>query len=172
MVILLAASLAAQKQPFDVQALLKIQRIQEPQLSPDGKMVAFTVQTVDLAQNAKPKHIYTVLVNGGAPRQITTQGTDNERPQWSPDSARIAFISDRGGRSGCWRGQFIRPRLQRFAGKHCGGPASHRLSYGDSPAIQHSKLEAAQERDGDDRPRHRAYRYDCDFYHGAAGRTE
>src|SRR5271165_4628410 len=94
-VILLAASLAAQKQPFDVQALLKIQRIQEPQLSPDGRTVAFTVQSVDMAQNSKPKQIDTVPVNGGAPRQITTQGTDNERPQWSPDSSRIAFISDR-----------------------------------------------------------------------------
>ncbi len=57
---LFAASLAAQKQPFDVQTLLKISRIQEPQLSPDGKIVAFTVQTVDLAQNTKPKQIYTI----------------------------------------------------------------------------------------------------------------
>jgi dipeptidyl aminopeptidase/acylaminoacyl peptidase len=94
---LFAASLAAQRQPFDVQALLKIARIQEPQLSPDGKTVAFTVQTVDIGQNTKPKQIYTVPVNGGAPRQITTQGIDNERPKWSPDSSRIAFISDRAG---------------------------------------------------------------------------
>jgi len=46
-----AVSLAAQKAPFDVQALLKIARISEPQLSPDGKTVAFTVQTVDLDQD-------------------------------------------------------------------------------------------------------------------------
>ena len=64
-VLLFSASLAAQKQPFDVQALLKIARIEEPQLSPDGKTVAFTVQTVDLAQNTKPKQIYTVSLNGG-----------------------------------------------------------------------------------------------------------
>jgi dipeptidyl aminopeptidase/acylaminoacyl peptidase len=98
----LAASLAAQKQPFDVQALLKIARIQEPQLSPDGKTVAFTVQTVDLAQNTKPKQIYTVPLNGGSPHAITTQGTDNERPEWSPDSKQIAFISDRSGSAQVW----------------------------------------------------------------------
>ncbi len=100
--LLFSASLAAQKQPFDVQALLKIARIEEPQLSPDGKTVAFTVQTVDIAQNSKPKQIYTVPVNGGAPRQITTQGTDNERPEWSPDSKQIAFISDRGASAQVW----------------------------------------------------------------------
>ena len=99
MVLLLSASLAAQKQPFDVQALLKIARIEEPQLSPDGQTVAFTVQTLDLAQNTKPKQIYTVPVNGGSPRQITMLGTDNERPEWSPDSKQIAFISDRAGLS-------------------------------------------------------------------------
>lgn len=95
--LLLAASLTAQKQPFNVQALLKIQRIEEPQLSPDGKAIAFTVQTPDVTQNTKPKQIFTVPLGGGLPRQITTQGTDNERPVWSPDSSHIAFISDRAG---------------------------------------------------------------------------
>jgi dipeptidyl aminopeptidase/acylaminoacyl peptidase len=98
----LAIGLGAQKLPFDVHALLKIGRISEPQLSPDGKTVAFTVQTVDVDQNTKPKQIYTVPVSGGTPRQITLQGDDNERPEWSPDSTRIAFISNRGGSSQVW----------------------------------------------------------------------
>jgi len=97
-----AISLVAQKQPFDVNALLKIARIGEPQLSPDGKTVAFTVQSIDLNQNSKPKQIYTVPVSGGGPRQITTEGDDNERPEWSPDSSHIAFISNRSGSAQVW----------------------------------------------------------------------
>jgi len=101
--LLLAPGLVlAQKQPFDVQALQKISRISEPVLSPDGKTVAFTVQTVDIAQNNKPKQIWAVPVGGGTPRQLTTQGADNERPEWMPDSKRIVFISDRGGSAQVW----------------------------------------------------------------------
>jgi dipeptidyl aminopeptidase/acylaminoacyl peptidase len=97
----MAMGLSAQK-PFDVQALLNVARISEPQLAPDGKTVAFTVQTIDVDQNTKSKQIYLVASSGGTPRQITTQGSDNERPQWSPDSKHIAFISDRGGSSQVW----------------------------------------------------------------------
>ena len=103
LVLMLVVAAPAQKQPFDVQALLKIARISEPQISPDGRTVAFSVQTVDLGQNLKPKQIYTVPTAGGPPpHQITTQGTDNERPRWSPDSKRMAFISDRGGSAQVW----------------------------------------------------------------------
>jgi len=98
----LAFTAAAQKQPFDVQALLRLARISEPQISPDGKLVAFTVQTIDLPQNAKPKRIYVVPVAGGAPRPIASEGTSNERPRWSPDSKQIAFISNRGGSAQIW----------------------------------------------------------------------
>ncbi|MCL5743653.1 MAG: S9 family peptidase, partial [Acidobacteria bacterium] len=97
-----AASLLAQKQPFDVNALLKLVRISDPQVSPDGQTVAFTAQTVDVANNKKPAQIYTVPVNGGAPRQITNAGDDNERARWSPDSKTIAFISDRSGSAQVW----------------------------------------------------------------------
>ncbi len=99
---LMVSPLAAQKQPFDVQAMLRIARISEPQLSPDGKTVAFTVQSVDLDQNTKPKQVWVVPIEGGSPRQITNQGSQNERPRWLPDSQSIAFISNRGGTAQIW----------------------------------------------------------------------
>ena len=97
-----ASGLYAQKQPFDVTAMLKISRISEPRLSPDGKVVAFTVQTVNVDQNTKPKQIWVVPAAGGAAQQLTHDGSMNERPRWSPDSKRIAFISNRGGSSQIW----------------------------------------------------------------------
>jgi dipeptidyl aminopeptidase/acylaminoacyl peptidase len=100
--LLTAASLAAQKPPFDVQAMLRIARISEPQISPDGRLVAFTVQSIDLDQNTKPKQIWVVPIEGGSPRQITNQGTQNERPRWLPDSQSLAFISNRSGTAQIW----------------------------------------------------------------------
>jgi dipeptidyl aminopeptidase/acylaminoacyl peptidase len=98
----LAAAAAAQRQPFDIHALLKISRISEPQVSPDGKLVAYTVQTIDVENNTKPKQIWVVPVSGGAARQVTGEGKTNERPRWLPDSKRLAFISDRGGSRQVW----------------------------------------------------------------------
>ena len=49
---------------------MQLARISDPQLSPDGHSVAFTVQTIDVANNTKPKQIYVVTLDGGAPRKI------------------------------------------------------------------------------------------------------
>ena len=98
-----AAMLFAQKRPFDFNALMELQRIGDPQISPDGRWVAFTVQSVDMAANRKPTEIWTVALDGSAkPQRITHEGSANSRPRWSPDSRRIAYISDRGGSSQIW----------------------------------------------------------------------
>jgi dipeptidyl aminopeptidase/acylaminoacyl peptidase len=97
-----AAALSAARPPFTVEAMMKIHRIGEPQLSPDGKTVAFTVQDIDLPNNTKPKQIWVVPVSGGAPLQITRDGSMNERPQWMPDSKQIVYVSNRSGDSQVW----------------------------------------------------------------------
>ena len=102
-VLLAAAAIAfAQRKPFDANALMELKRIADPQISPDGRTVAFQVQSVDVGANKKPVQIWTVPIDGGTPRQITHDGESNQRPRWSPDSKRITYISDRGGSSQVW----------------------------------------------------------------------
>jgi len=104
LIVLLAfsAMVFAQKRPFDVNALLELKRISDPQISPDGRWVTFTVQSVDLAANQKPTQIWITPLDGGTPRQITHDGQANQRARWLPDSRRIAYISDRSGSSQIW----------------------------------------------------------------------
>src|SRR5277367_762061 len=78
----LTALMCAQKPVFDVQALLKIARLSDPQLSPDGKTVSFNVQRVDVDQNTKPTQIYAMPTAGGTPKQITSDGSKNTRARW------------------------------------------------------------------------------------------
>lgn len=92
----------AAKAPFSFEAMMKLARIDEPQVSPDGKLIAFTVQTVDMASNTKPTQIYVVPVDGGAPLRLTNEGSSNTRPRWTPDGKRILFVSNRTNASQIW----------------------------------------------------------------------
>jgi dipeptidyl aminopeptidase/acylaminoacyl peptidase len=94
-------SLWAQRQPFTFDAMMKLGRVSEPALSPDGKTVAFTVRYVDFEANRSKPQIYVVPVSGGEPKAITKDG-NNERPRWSPDGKRLAFISTRSGSAQVW----------------------------------------------------------------------
>ncbi len=93
---------AATKAPFTFDAMMRLSRIDDPQMSPDGKTVAFTVQMVDMANNAKPSAIYVIPVSGGSPQRLTNEGNANARPRWTPDSKRILFSSDRKDGSQIW----------------------------------------------------------------------
>ena len=54
-------SLAAQaKHPFTFEDMMKLKRVGDPQVSPDGKWVIFSVVDVDLAANTKTPHIWIV----------------------------------------------------------------------------------------------------------------
>src|SRR5580704_1161490 len=90
---------------IDANAMMELKRISDPQLSPDGKWMTFTVQTVDVAANKKPTQVWIAAVTdtaAAAPRQITHDGEFNSRARWSPDSRRLAYISDRTGSSQIW----------------------------------------------------------------------
>ncbi len=95
-------SVAQAKRPITFEDLMKVQRISDPQVSPDGRSVAYVQASIDLEANKTTRHIWVVASEGGEPRQLTRGEGSNTRPRWSPDSQSIAFVSNRGGKSQVW----------------------------------------------------------------------
>lgn len=86
----------AAKHAITFEDLIKLQRVAEPAISPDGKWVAYTVSVPDLEANRNASNIWLAPVAGGEAIQLTQSGKDSS-PVWSPDGKTIAFISSRSG---------------------------------------------------------------------------
>jgi len=95
-------ALAQNKRPMVIDDLFKFQRVADPQISPDGKTVAYTVTTVDLAGNKSTSAIWLAPTGEGTPRQLTNASKKDRHPRWSPDGKRILFESNRSGDSQLW----------------------------------------------------------------------
>ncbi len=82
--------------------LISCGRVSDPQISPDGKTVAFVVTWQLKEENKSTSNIYLVSVTGGDTRQLTNAKGGNNSPRWMPDGKTIAFISTRDGGSQIW----------------------------------------------------------------------
>ncbi|HEX3127461.1 MAG TPA: S9 family peptidase [Thermoanaerobaculia bacterium] len=101
--LLVAAPAAAAPHPLTARDMHAMQRIAEPQGSPKGDRIAFTVRTTDFEANRGRFDIWTVSVDGNGAAPLTTHEAADTNPRWSPDGRSLYFLSTRSGSSQVWR---------------------------------------------------------------------
>ncbi|MCX7973879.1 MAG: S9 family peptidase [Candidatus Aminicenantes bacterium] len=89
--------------PFSVHDLLAMERISDPQVSPDGRWLVFTLWTADLEANRGRTDLWLIGTDGQNLRRLTTHPASDFNPRWSPCGHFIWFLSTRSGSSQVWQ---------------------------------------------------------------------
>ena len=91
---------AAQIKPFKPADFYKIPTVSDPQLSPDGKWVAYSVSEVDTAKDKRVSHLWMQSWDGKESLELTHGDEAASSPRWSPDGKYLSFMSSRDSKKG------------------------------------------------------------------------
>ncbi|RUR12489.1 S9 family peptidase [Legionella sp. km772] len=83
--------------------LYKIQQVDEPELSPDGQWVVYSVHRLNQQTNKDSTNLWLISVKSKKTKQITfSLKGNNTLPKWSPNGQWIAYLSDQGDHAQVW----------------------------------------------------------------------
>jgi dipeptidyl aminopeptidase/acylaminoacyl peptidase len=86
---------AQSKRPIAIDDIYRTQQVANPQCSPDGKWIAYTVTIIDRDADKRRTSIWMVNWEGTRSLQLTTGSEDAGLPRWSADGSYLAFLSAR-----------------------------------------------------------------------------
>jgi dipeptidyl aminopeptidase/acylaminoacyl peptidase len=97
---------AQTKRPMTFEDMMKMKRLGETAVSPDGKWLAYSVTTVELNQNAKTAELWVQAIAGGEPKKLAVGQPGDSGIEFAPDGHSVLFLSGRDGGQQVWRADF------------------------------------------------------------------
>lgn len=92
---LAASPLAAGDTPWTSDDILAIETVSDPRISPDGRSVAYVVESLNAEKDAYQTDVWLVSAAGGEARALASSPVGDDSPRWSPDGRFVAFLSER-----------------------------------------------------------------------------
>jgi dipeptidyl aminopeptidase/acylaminoacyl peptidase len=96
---LLALAVSAQTPPskrnLTIDDYFRVKGVSDPQISPDGKWVAYAVETASLKDDKNRRQIWMISTSGGDAIPLTNEAVNSSHPRWSPDGKYLGFLSAR-----------------------------------------------------------------------------
>ena len=94
---------SVQTHPFSIHDMLAMDRLSDPQVSPNGIWIVFVLRQTDLEANKGRTDLWLVATDGTGLRRLTSHPEGDSNPRWAPDSKSVFFISTRSDSAQVWR---------------------------------------------------------------------
>ena len=99
-----ATSMPAQKAAvptdrFTMRDVFDLEWAAEPQISPDGKRIAFARSGYDIMKDNERSTLWTINTDGTDLRPLLSSGREASSPRWSPDGSKLLYVSSTEGHS-------------------------------------------------------------------------
>lgn len=85
------------KRPLKPSDVYRLQNLSDPQISPDGNWVSYTLSSVDSVKNKRNADIWMNSWDGKESIQLTHSPDGESQARWSPDGKYLSFTSSRSG---------------------------------------------------------------------------